>query len=122
MKKFIIKTGIPKVKAAFYMSQPTEFLYFYCCGLADLRKTLKCIMARGYRVHTARWYVDNMENNYIHIINRWFETTMYEIKIIDRRIVPDKEFEYTNESRGFTHLLKITTEKEWNSTIYESLQ
>lgn len=115
MRKFIIKAAKPN--DPFYMSEASEFLYFYCFGLKDLRKTLRCIMPRGYRTHTAQWYVNNMENNYIHIIHRWFQTTLYEIKMIERRIVPEKQLEYTNQSVGITHLLKLVNEKEWDSSL-----
>ncbi len=47
-RKFILKAA--KGKGDFFMSEPNEYLYFYCLTLKDLRATLRCITSKGYRV------------------------------------------------------------------------
>ncbi|HEX8269783.1 MAG TPA: hypothetical protein VF581_07815 [Flavobacterium sp.] len=90
------------------MSEPNEFIYFYSPTLKDLRATLRCILARGYRVCTAPTLGKRIKDHYGHLIglSPFFGTTMFEIFEIGKTIEVKKMLEYEN-SAGFKHNLKL---------------
>lgn len=105
-KIFVLKAS--KSKLDFFMSEPTEFLYFYCPSLRDLRATLRCITAKGYKIPKEPTLSKRIKEHSGHLIllNPFFQTKMYEIIEIKKPLKVIKELEYKN-SFGFTHKLKI---------------
>ncbi|MEO8532838.1 MAG: hypothetical protein ABI441_03775 [Flavobacterium sp.] len=103
---FIIKAA--KGKMDFFMTEPTDFLYFYSRTLKDLRGTLRCITAKGYRVPKEATISKRMKsyNGHLTLLNPFFQTTMFEIFEIDNLLKIKREVEYEN-SFGFKHNLKI---------------
>lgn len=103
---FIIKAS--KGKNDFYMTEGTEFIYFYSPTLKDLRATLRCILAKGYKVRKEASLGKLITNHNGHLIglNPFFKTTMYEIFELKETLTIKKELEYEN-SFGFKHNLKI---------------
>lgn len=112
---FIIKAS--KGKQDFFMTEPTDFLYFYSPTLKDLRATLRCITSKGYRVPKEATISKriNSYNGHLTLLNPFFQTTMFEIFEIENLIKIKKELEYEN-SFGFKHNLKIV-----DSELAESL-
>ncbi len=111
MQKFIIKSTVGKND--FYMTEGTEFVYFFCKGLKDLRDTIRAITPKGYRVRTHQWLSKHMKlrNNHM-VAQSLFRTTMHEIKRVDAKPVVSKTIPFTN-SFNFTHTLKLTTSEHW---------
>lgn len=103
---FLLKAS--KSKHDFFISEPSEFLYFYSPTLKDLRATLRCITARGYRVPKAPTLSKriNEHNGHLILLNPFFQTTMFEIFEIKEPIEVKESLEYEN-SFGFKHNLKI---------------
>lgn len=103
---FIIKAS--KGKNDFFMTEPTDFLYFYSPTLKDLRATLRCILARGYRVRkeASLGRLIKAHNGNLIGLSPFFQTTMYEIFEIDSLLKIKNSMEYEN-SFGFKHNLKI---------------
>lgn len=90
------------------MSEPDEFLFFYSPSLKDLRATLRCVTAKGYRIPKAPTLSKRIKeySGHLTVLNPWFKTTMYEILEINQPLKVKKELEYEN-SFGFKHNLKI---------------
>lgn len=105
-RKFLLKAA--KGKLPFYMSEADEFLYFYSPTLKDLRATLRCILAQGYRVPKPATLGKRINDHSGHLkgINPFFKTTMFEIFEIKNPLEVKKEIEFKN-SFGFTHNLKV---------------
>ena len=105
-KIFIIKAS--KGKNDFFMSEPSEFLYFYSPTLKDLRATLRCITSKGYRVPKEATISKRIKsyNGHLTLLNLFFQTTMFEIFEIRETLTVKKELEYEN-SFGSKHNLKI---------------
>ena len=103
---FIIKAS--KGKQDFFMTEPTDFLYFYSPTLKDLRATLRCITSKGYRIPKEATISKRIKsyNGHLTLLNPFFQTTMFEIFEIESLIKIKKELEYEN-SFGFKHNLKI---------------
>lgn len=103
---FILKAS--KGKNDFFMSEPSEFLYFYSPTLKDLRATLRCITAKGYRVPKAPTLSKRIKeySGHLTLLNPFFKTTMFEIFEIKNPLEIKQELEYQN-SFGFKHNLKI---------------
>ena len=103
---FIIKAS--KGKKDFFMTEPSEFLYFYSPTLKDLRATLRCVTAQGYRVPKAPTLSKRIKdyNGHLTLLNPFFKTTMFEIFEIESILKIKKELDYEN-SFGFKHNLKI---------------
>lgn len=99
-KIFLLKAS--KSKYDFFMSEPDEFLYFYSPTLKDLRATLRCITAKGYRVPKAPTISKRIKdyNGHLTLLNPFFRTTMFEIFEIKEPLEVKKELEYQN-SFGF---------------------
>jgi hypothetical protein len=112
---FILKAS--KGKNDFFMSEPSEFLYLYSPTLKDLRATLRCITAKGYRVPTAPILSKRIKEHSGHLtlLNPFFRTTMFEIFEIKNPLEIKNELEYQN-SFGFKHNLKIV-----DSTLVENI-
>lgn len=103
---FILKAS--KGNNDFFMSEPSEFLYFYCPTLKDLRGTLRCVTSKGYRIPKEPTLSKRIKDHSGHLIllNPFFRTTMFEIFEIQQPLKVKKELEYQN-SFGFKHNLKI---------------
>lgn len=106
MKKFIVKAAKPQDK--FYMSESSDFIYLYCEGLNDLKKTIRCITPRGYNVRSTRWFSRYLKWNKgkLELRNPFFSTTMFEITEVKTPADVSSKIEYTN-GFGFTHTLKL---------------
>jgi hypothetical protein len=103
---FIIKAS--KGKGDFFMTEPSEFLYFYSPTLKDLRATLRCITSKGYRLPKEATISKRIKsyNGHLTLLNPFFQTTMFEIFEIRETLTVKKELEYEN-SFCFKHNLKI---------------
>lgn len=116
---FIIKAS--KGKGDFFMTEPSEFLYFYSTTLKDLRATLRCITSKGYRVPKEATISKRIKsyNGHLTLLNPFFQTTMFEIFEIDSVLKIKKELEYEN-SFGFKHNLKIV-DSELSENLFKTL-
>ena len=103
---FLLKAA--KSKNDFFMSEPDEYIYFYSPTLKDLRATLRCITAKGYRIPKTPTLSKRIKEHRGHLIllNPFFQTTMFEIFEIKEPLKIKKSLEYEN-SFGFKHNLKI---------------
>lgn len=113
---FLLKTA--KGKHDFFMSEPDEFLYFYSPSLKDLRSTLRCVTARGYRVPKEPTISKRINdyNGHLVLLSPFFQTTMHEILEIEIPLEIKQEIEYEN-SFGFKHKLKLV-EKELAENVW----
>ena len=116
---FIIKAS--KGKGDFFMTEPSEFLYFYSTTLKDLRATLRCITSKGYRVPKEATISKRIKsyNGHLTLLNPFFQTTMFEIFEIYSVLKIKKELEYEN-SFGFKHNLKIV-DSELSENLFKTL-
>lgn len=105
MKQFLIKAAKHSEKDIFGMSEASEFLYLYCSGLADLRKTIRCITPSGYRVRRKEWFSKHLKQGSLILNNPFFGTLMYEIKQISFTPEIEVKKEYTNRE-NYTHMIK----------------
>jgi len=112
MKQFLVKVARPAVSDPFGMSEPTEFLYFYCAGLSDLRKTIRCWTPQGYRVRSKEWFSKQLRRGSLTLMNPFFRTMMYDIKQIAFSPEIEIEKKYCNGS-GFSHFLKKVNSDQW---------
>ncbi len=103
---FLLKAS--KSKRDFFISEPSEFLYFYSPSLKDLRATLRCLTSRGYRVPKTPTLSKRIKAHDGHLIllNPFFKTTMFEIFEIKEPLEVKEQLNYEN-SFGFKHNLKI---------------
>ncbi len=111
MNHFIIKASLTK---DFFLSPSEQFIFFYCQGLDDLTKTLRCITPRGYRVRKNSWFSKYLKecHNDLQLRSGLTGQVMYQIRKVDYIVSCDKIFDYTNNF-GFTHRLKTASEKYW---------
>lgn len=118
-KIFIIKAS--KGKNDFGMTEATDFLYFYSPSLKDLRATLRCITAKGYRVSKEASLSKKIKsyNGHLTFLNPFFNTVMFEILEIKKPLEIKKEIEYIN-GFGFKHNLKIVCSED-AETIFKTL-
>jgi hypothetical protein len=116
---FIIKAS--KGNNDFGLTESTDFLYFYSPTLKDLRATLRCITAKGYRVPKKATISKRIKNHNGHLtlLNPFFQTTMFEIFEINNILKIKKELEYKN-SFGFNHNLKIV-DSELAENLFKTL-
>lgn len=112
MKHFIIKAFKRLANDPFGMYEADEFLCFYCAGLADLRKTMRCITAKGYRIKKERWFSENLKQGVLELHNPFFGTPMFEIKQIPCCPKVEMHVDYTN-TFGFAHRLKKASNDQW---------
>lgn len=106
-KLFLLKSGKGK-KFDFGFTEPSEFLFFYSPTLKDLRATLRCVTAQGYRVPKEQTLSKRIKERNGHLIalNPFFQTTMHEILEIESPVEIKMEVNYKN-SFGFEHKLKL---------------
>lgn len=112
MKQFLIRAAKHAGNDSFGMSEASEFIYLYCAGLDDLRKTIRCITPSGYRVRKKEWFSKHLKYGPLLLNNPFFGTLMYEIKQISfiPEVVVQKE--YTNRN-NFTHMMKKVASEQW---------
>ncbi|POS00939.1 hypothetical protein Q361_11743 [Flavobacterium croceum DSM 17960] len=107
-RKFILKAA--KSKNDFFLTEPDEFLFFYSPSIIDLRKTLRCITSKGYKIPGIQTFSKRIDayNGHLILKNPFFKTTMYEIFEIksDVNIKIKNRLDYTN-SFGYSHNLKL---------------
>lgn len=115
MKHFIIKAAKNKDLLA-QLSEPTDFLYLTCSGLPALKKTMRCISPKGYRIRTAAWFSKHLRTGYVELIGSLFQRTMFEIKVIPETENEFKEIEFTN-SFNITQKLRIINESKWETKL-----
>lgn len=112
MKQFLIKAAKHSGKDSFGMSEASEFIYLYCTGLADLRKTIRCITPSGYRVRRKEWFSKHLKHGSLILNNPFFGTLMYEIKQVSFAPKIEVQKEYTNRD-NFTHMMKKVASDQW---------
>lgn len=102
----------------FGITEPTEYLYFFSPSLKDLRASLRCVTAQGYRIPKVQTLSKRIKERNGHLIafNPFFQTTMHEILEIDIPVEIKLEVDYKN-SFGFEHKLKLV-EKELAENIW----
>lgn len=116
---FIIKAS--KGNNDFGMTESSDFLYFYSPTLKDLRATLRCITAKGYRVSKEATLSKKIKsyNGHLTFLNPFFNTVMFEILETKNPLKIKKEIEYIN-SFAFKHNLKIVDSEE-AKTFFKNL-
>lgn len=114
-QKFLLKAYYNKGgKDPFGFSEPKDFYIFYCSSIRDLRATMRCITAKGYRIpkpatlssRIKDWLSSNPPGGIIELKNPLLQTRMYEIKRFNGIPGTLKKLDFTN-SFNFTHKLKI---------------
>jgi len=113
MKKFLIKASTGGKNNPFFLTEPSEFVYLYCHGLTDLRKTMRCVTARGYRVRSAQWFSKMLRDGPLTLLSPFFKTTMFEIKQISFCPKIEAQGEFTNTA-GITYNLKVVAPDKWD--------
>lgn len=117
MKQFLVKAAKHPGNDPFGMSEATEFIYFHCAGLTDLRNTIRCITPQGFRVRRKEWFSKYLKYGpTLALQNPFFNTLMYEVKQISFFPVIAVKKEFTNQS-GFTHILKRVDADQWDILI-----
>ncbi len=100
------------------MTEAKEFAYFYSPTLRDARATLRCCLARGYKVITAPSLgrLIKAHSGHLTLLNPFFGTIMVEIFEINQELEIWKAGPYTN-SFGFTHELKMVKNEDASKLI-----
>lgn len=111
MNKYIIKAAKPEKGDPFGFKKTEAHLYFFACGLKDLRNTLRCITPCGFHVRTSRWFSNYLKSGKTEIVNPLSRNTMYEIQQVKDYVKVEQELDWNNN--GFKHRLKIVSSFNW---------
>ena len=105
-RQFLIKFFVPVKGDVFMMGEAKSHINIYCNSLVDLTKTLRCLMAKGYRVRKPAAWSNRFKYNSEVGSDNLFGRPQFRAKEI-KNVPVVKPVDYTN-GWGYTHKIKYT--------------